>query len=74
MVIGKKTIIACSFFIYELFLMLLVGNAASYLTTYWSQRNELKKKDMFYIYIFLIINLISILIYLYFITLSYLFN
>jgi hypothetical protein len=74
MVIGKKTIIACSFFIYELFMMLLVGNVASYLTTYWSQRKELKKKDMLYICIFLIINIISLLIYFYFITISYLIN
>ncbi len=74
MVIGKKTIITCSFFIFGLFSMLLVGNIASYLTTYWSQRKQLKKKDIISTCIFLIINIISLLIYLYFITISYLFN
>lgn len=74
MVIGKKTIITCSFFIFELFSLLLVGNVASYLTTYLSQRKQLKKKNIIFTCIFLIINIMSLLIYLYFITISYLFN
>jgi hypothetical protein len=74
MVTGEETILTCSFFLYVLFIMLLTANLASYVTVLWCHRKQLKRRDLIYTCVFLVVNMLFLLLYLYLITLFYFFN
>lgn len=74
MVTGEETVLACSFFMYLFFIMLLTANVASYVTVLWYQRKQLKRRDLIYNCVFLVANMFFMLLYFYIITLIYFFN
>lgn len=74
MVTGEETVLACSFFMYLLFILLLTANLASYLTVLWYQRKQLIRRDLIYTCVFLVANMSFMFLYFYLITLFYFFN
>ena len=74
MVTGEETVLACSFFMYLLFILLLTANLASYLTVLWYQRKQLKRRDLIYTCVFLVANISFMFLYFYLITIFYFFN